>query len=339
MVNTIGIFGFMLIDNYPFLDALYQTVFTLTTVGYQETHPLSQGGKLFVIFLIFGGVAVWSYAIGVTISVVVTEDLVGKIREAIMENRIKHFRKHFIICGYTEIARHVIRMLLRRGIPFVVIDDDPERLKMAEQDHLTEVLTLNPFLNDSFRRASVEKSRGIISTFPDDSDNITAVVTGKIMEDEIRRRFMMITVASHQEARTKLIKVGADVVIMPNELIGQRISALALHPPGEEQSSFLDRVAFGEFNNLDIREVLVKENSTLAGIKLRESGIRKDIGVHILGIQRRGKRRLMLMPSPEIFIHVGDKVLIMGTLPQLKRLPSYLGGDDDEEQDEDLMMG
>ncbi|MBF0589688.1 MAG: potassium channel protein [Magnetococcales bacterium] len=327
----------MIIDEYPFLDAVYQTVFTLTTVGYQETHPISDPGKLFVILLIFGGVMVWSYAIGVTISAVVSEDLVGKIQEAIMEHRIKNYRRHFIIVGYTDIARHVIRMLLRRGIPFVVIDDDQERLNHAEQDHVSEVLPLNPFLNDSFRRASVDKSRGIISTFPDDSDNITAVVTGKIMEEEIKRRFLMITVASHQEARTKLIKVGADVVILPNELIGQRISALALHPPSAEQSSVLDRVAFGEFNNLDIREVVIAENSTLAGVRLIDSGIRKDIGVHILGIQRRGKRRLMLMPSPEMHIHVGDKVLIMGTLPQLKLLPAYLGMEQTEEESATIM--
>ncbi|MBF0368226.1 MAG: NAD-binding protein [Magnetococcales bacterium] len=330
LVNTIGILGFMIIDDYPFLDAVYQTVFTLTTVGYQETHPISNPGKLFVILLILGGVMVWSYALGVTISVVVNEDLIGKIREAITEHWVKQFKDHFIIAGYTEISRQVVRRLARQDIPFVVIDDDAERLAQAGEDNVADVMPLNPFLNDSYRRAGVEHSRGIIATFAEDSDNITAVVTGKILEEELKpdiaERFLVISIANHKESRDKLRKIGADVVIMPNELIGQRISAIAIHPPDPEgkQSSFLDRVAFGEFVNLDIRDITVEKYSSLDGVAIRDSMLRSVIGAHILGIQRKGQRRLMLLPNPDIHIHAGDQVLIMGTLAQLEQLPDFL---------------
>ncbi|MBF0448065.1 MAG: potassium channel protein [Magnetococcales bacterium] len=324
LVNTIGTLGFMIIDDYPFLDAVYQTVFTLTTVGYQETHPISQEGRIFVVVLILGGVGVWSYAIAVTINVVVSHDLIGKIQESFMENRARKFSNHFIIAGYTEITRQVVRSLLRQGIPYIVIDDDPARITQADEDGIVEILSLNPFLNDSFRRANILHARGIVAAFQDDSDNITVVVTGKILEDEINRSIQIITVAGHHESREKLRKVGATTVILPNELIGQRISAMAIHPTDDGQSSFLDRVAFGEFLNLDIREVNVDKSSTLDGVSIRETNIRRDLGAHILGIQRRGNRRLMLMPNPDIHIHAGDQVLIMGTLAQLQKLPEYL---------------
>jgi voltage-gated potassium channel len=314
----------MIIDDYPFMDAVYQTVFTLTTVGYQETHPISQAGRLFVVILILGGVGVWSYAIAVTINVVVTHDLLGKIRDTFMENRARKFKNHFIIAGYTEITRQVVRSLLRQGIPYVVIDDDQTRVSLAREDGIVEILPLNPFLNDSFRRANIFYARGVVAAFQDDSDNITVVVTGKILEEEIKRSILIITVAGHQESREKLRKVGATTVILPNELIGQRISAMAIHPSDEGESSFLDRVAFGEFLNLDIRDVTIDKGSTLEGLTIRNSNIRRDLGAHILGIQRRGQRRLILMPNPDMHIHVGDQVLIMGTLAQLHKLPEYL---------------
>jgi voltage-gated potassium channel len=322
----------MIIDDYPFLDAVYQTVFTLTTVGYQETHPISPPGRIFVVILILGGVGVWSYAIAVSINVVITHDLLGKIRDTFMENKARKFKNHFIIAGYTDITRQVVRSLLRQGIPYVVIDDDHDRITQADEDGIVEILPLNPFLNDSFRRANILHSRGIVAAFHDDSDNITVVVTGKILEEEIKKPILIITVAGHQESREKLHKVGATTVILPNELIGQRISAMAIHPSGKGESSFLDRVAFGEFLNLDIRDITIDKGSTLEGLSIRETNIRRDIGAHILGIQRRKQRRLILMPSPDMHIHAGDRVLVMGTLAQLHKLPEYLHPQRAEEQ-------
>jgi voltage-gated potassium channel len=277
-------------------------------------------------------VAVWTYALGVTIRVIANEDLWGKVSEAFMESRIQKLEGHFIVAGYTDIGRQVARMFARQKIPFMILDDDSHRLNLAEQDHIPFVLPLNPFLNDSFRRANVAQARGIISSFSDDSDNITVVVTAKIMEEEINRKLLVITVARHQESRAKLTKVGAEVVILPSELIGQRISALAMHPPDIEQSSFLDRVAFGEFRDLDIREVFIKETSALNGVTLRESGIRNTIGAHIVGIQRRGKRRFYLMPSPDVPIRSGDLLLIMGTATQLSLLPGFLEKGPEEQE-------
>ncbi len=217
LVNTVGVLGFMAIDDYPFLDAVYQTVFTLTTVGYQETHPISSMGKLFVVLLILGGVLVWSYALGVVISVLVNADLLGKIREVMMEHRAKTFENHFIVAGYTEISRQVIRSLQRQKVPYIIVDDDQERLTAVAEDGIREVLVLNPFLNDSYRHANVDKARGIVAAFHEDSDNITAVVTGKIMEEETKRELQIISVANHKESRDNLLKVGANVVILPHE--------------------------------------------------------------------------------------------------------------------------
>ena len=327
LINTIGTLGFMVIDHYPFLDAVYQTVFTLTTVGYQETHPLSPVGKMFVVILILVGVLVWTYALGVVITMVVNADLVGKVRESLMESRAKTFEQHFIIVGYTEIARQAVQKLSRHNVAYVVIDDDPTHLAEAKEDHVTNILALNPFLNDSYLRANIGQARGIITTFPDDADNITAVVTGKILAEEKKQSLLIISVASHQESREKLRKIGANMVILPHELVGQRISAMALHPTDTEQNSFLDRIAFGEFLNLDIREIVLLKDNILDGVRIRDSNIRNAIGAHILGVQRRGQRRIILMPNPDMHLRTGDRILIMGTLTQLQGLTAFLHPD------------
>lgn len=332
MVNTFGVLGYMIIDGYPFLDAFYQTVITVSTVGFQETHPVSAKGQLFVIVLIVGGVATWSYALGVTVSVVVNDDLIGKIREALMEHRLQQFENHFIVAGFTDVSRQLARQFRRQEIPFVVIEDNPDRILNIGEEMAGDVLPLNPFLNDSYRRANVKDARGVIAAFAEDHDNITVVATAKILEEEIKRELVVITLASRNEAKAKLEKVGADVVILPHELTGQRIAALALHPPDSEQESFLDRVAFGEFLNLDIRDILIQAGCALDGVAIMDSGIRKAIGAHILGVRRRRGRRLHMMPNPEMVLHAGDHVLIMGTLAQLDQLKAFLTGDLVEEE-------
>jgi voltage-gated potassium channel len=337
LVNTFGVLGFMTIDGYPFQDALYQTVITFTTVGFGETHPISDAGKVFVILLITGGALSWTYALGVTINVFLHEDVVGKFREAVMENRISRFEQHFIVAGYTDIARQVVMALKKHSIPLVILDNDPARVSMAEEDGVSDILLpLSPFHAGSFRRANVEKARGIIITLPDDSDNIAITVTGKIMEDEIGRNLLIVSLANRQEGRNKLLKVGADTVIMPHELIGQRLAAMALHIPEPGQSSFLDRVAFGEFLNLDIREVVIPEGSSLDGVTIRRCGIRAAIGTNILGVRRHRRRRLILMPDPDITLHGGDLVLIMGTPAQLKNIPEFLQREVEEESAPEL---
>ena len=324
LINTVGILGFMIIDHYPFVDAVYQTVFTLTTVGYQETHPISPLGKVFVVVLILVGVLVWTYALGVFVTMVVSADLMGRIRETMMEYRVKQFQDHFIIAGYTEIARQVVQNLSRQGILYVVIDDDQTRLTNAKEDAIADILVLNPFLNDSYVRANIAQARGIITAFVDDADNMTAVVTGKILAEESKRRLLIISVASHKESREKLRKIGANIVILPHELVGQRISALALHPTDQEQNSLLDRMAFGEFLDLDIQEVTLLPNTILNGVAIRDSNVRKAIGAHILGVYRRGRRRIILMPNPDMRLHAGDRIVVMGTLAQLQELPAFL---------------
>lgn len=332
LVNTFGVLGFMVVDDYPFLDAVYQTVFTIATVGFGETHPISNPGKIFVTLLIIGGVMTWTYALGVTVSVVVNDNFMGRVREALLEYQMANYENHFIISGFTDIARQVARQFRRQEVPFVILEDNADRLTKAGEEWAPYILPLDPFLNASYRRANVQKARGVITTFAEDADNITVVATGKILEDEIRRPLLVISLASKQENKAKLMKVGADTVILPHELIGQRISALAMHPPDQEHASFLDRVAFGEFLNLDIREVKVTRGSTLDNVAIRQSTLRAVTGAHIVGIRRRLGRRLVLMPQPDTIIHAGDQVLVMGTLAQLEGLPAFLRGEREGEE-------
>ena len=319
-----GTTGFMAIDGFPFLDALYMTVISVATVGFGEIHPLSPGARIFTMGLIFGGFAVFTYSVGVFVEVITRRDFFGLIRIKGMEARIRTLANHYIIVGYTPIAQELIHVFKRRGIVFVVIENDPERLTRMRQDHIEFFIPGDFFDNDSYLRAAVESSRGIITTFHHDADNITVVVTGRIFEEATGRDLFIISTCADAQSKARLEKVGADYVISTDSLIGRRISSLAIRPPKEGYESILERVAFGEYTEVDIREMKIGADSPVCNLSIRDSDIRRRTGAYIVAI-KRGTRHARINPPPDSNIHAGDTLMCIGTPKQLARLEMFLG--------------
>ncbi len=325
-----GTTGYMAIDGYPFLDALYMTVISVATVGFGEVHPLSHAGRLFTMALIITGFAVFTYSVGVFVEVITRRNLFGLIRIMGMEQRIRSLDHHYIIVGYTTIAQELAMVFKRRGHEFVVIENDPERLDRLRHDHVEFFVPGDYHENDVYLRAGVERCRGVITTFSNDADNITVVVTGRIFEEEFGRDLFIISTCADEQAKTRLEKVGADYVISVDSLIGRRISSLAIRPPHMGNESILEKVAFGEYTEVDMREVLVKEHAPVAGKAIQDTDLRRRTGAYIVAIKRSG-RRAKVNPAPTDTIRAGDTLMVIGTNKQLGRLEAYLesGADDD----------
>jgi len=328
-----GTTGFMAIDGFPFLDAMYMTVISVATVGFGEIYPLSQGGRLFTMALIMGGFAVFTYSVGVFVEVITRRDLFGLIRIKGMENRIKTLSGHYIVVGYTPIAQELILVFKRRGIDFVVIESEQARLRQIKQDGVGLFLPGNYYDNDVYRRAGISAARGIVSNFKNDADNITVVVTGRIFEEATGRDLFIISTCTDAQSKARLEKVGADYVISPDTLIGHRISALAIRPPEMGSQSILERVAFGEYSELDIREVRIKEGSAVATKALMETNMRKLTGAYVVAIKRTG-RKIRINPDPEDRLRVGDTLMVVGSSRQLLRFEEFIRPDGTYRPDE-----
>ena len=320
-----GTMGYMSIDGFPFLDALYMTVISVATVGFGEVHPLSEPGRLFTMGLIFSGFSVFTYSIGVFVEVITRRDLFGLMGLKRMETRIRELEDHYIVVGYTPIAQELARVFQRRGVTFVVIESEASRLRRLKVDSVPFYIQGDYFNNDSYHRAAVETARGIITTFKNDADNITVVVTGRIFEESTGRDLFIMSTCSDAQSKARLERVGADYVISPDSLIGNRICALAISPPHLGTESILERVAFGETTELDVREVVVATEAPVAGKTIRESDMRRKTGAYIVAV-KRGRQRVQINPTPEEHIQPGDTLMVIGTPRQLNRLEGFLRG-------------
>jgi len=321
-----GTLGYMAIDGYPFLDAMYMTVISVATVGFGEVHPLSKAGRIFTMVLIMGGFTVFTYAIGVCVEVVARRDLFGLVGIKRMENRIRGLSDHYIVVGYTPIAQELTRVFKRRGVTFVVIEGEANRLRQLKADGVDLYIQGDCFHNESYKRAAVESARGIITTFKNDADNITVAVTGRIFEEATGRDLFIVSTCSDAESKARLERVGADYVVSPDGLIGTRIGALAIRPPTKGHVSILERVAFGEYTELDLREVVLDADSPLAGKSIRDSDLRRRTGAYIVAVQRAGKK-VRINPAPEDVMQPGDTLIVIGTPGQLGRLEAHLAAD------------
>jgi voltage-gated potassium channel len=323
-----GTLGYMAIDGYPFLDAMYMTVISVATVGFGELHPLSSAGRVFTMALIMGGFSVFTYAIGVFVEVVARRDLFALVGLKRMETRIRALSDHYIVVGYTPIAQELARVFRRRGVTFVVIEGEANRLRQLKSDGVELYIQGDCFHNESYKRAAVESARGIITTFKSDADNITVAVTGRIFEEATGRDLFIVSTCSGPESKARLERVGADYVVSPDSLIGTRIGALAIRPPTEGHTSILERVAFGEYTELDLHEVVLDAGCRIVGKTIRESDLRRKTGAYIVAIKRTGKK-VNINPAPEVVMQAGDTLMVIGTPAQLAGLEAHLaaGGD------------
>src|SRR4051794_11282790 len=216
---TIGTVGFTLIDHYPVFDAFYMTLTTMTTVGYMEIHPLSRAGRVFNSFLIFFGVTTIFIAIGaMTQTIIELEfgDAIGKRRNKRMIDKLKD---HFIICGFGRVGRGAAAELQHAGVPFVVVDIDPERVERAM---LAGMLAANAdsTRDETLRSVGIERARGLVAALATDADNLFVLLSAKGLNPNL----YVATRAAEEGAEAKMRRAGANAVFAPYAITGHRLA-------------------------------------------------------------------------------------------------------------------
>lgn len=311
LVLCLGTAGFMTLEGLTPLDALYLTVTTLSTVGYGDMVPRTTAGEVFVIFLILFGVA----AAGFTVSVIGQVILEGQFHEHFgrrkMKTKINKMTAHSIIAGYGRVGRQVAQAFDRRKAPFVVIEKNETAL-MKLQDAGYLFVEGEGTDDDVLRSAGIETARTLISTLPDEAQNVYLTLTARDMNPALK----IIARADVEGGEKKLMRVGADHVVSPHVLGGQRMAMATLRP---------NIVDFMHATDLDeggpiIEELVIPAGYHLIGKSLIESNFKREYGVHIIGIKRAGELKMTIGPGPNTVFQEGDVLVLIGTPNDLERL-------------------
>ncbi|HEY4681659.1 MAG TPA: potassium channel protein [Candidatus Acidoferrales bacterium] len=313
-ILLVGTAGFHWIEGWPWFDGLYMTLTTLTTIGYQELHPLSPAGRLFNTFLIIVGVSSLFFLIGAFTQAMIEFELGTFFGRRRLERQISKLEGHYIICGAGRVGRSAAREFRARPVPFVIIERDENRVRWAAAEEML-VLIGDATRDEILRAARIEKAKGLIAAVATDAENLYIVLTARGLHPTLP----IIARASEEDAADKLRKAGATEVVSPYHVIGRRIAMSLLRP---HVLDFIDvaTTLFGaEDLDLQIEQVLVSDRSSLSGKTLEDSGIRRHTGVIILALPKVDGQ-MHFNPSAGSRIQGGDHLIAMGQPNDLKQL-------------------
>ena len=302
-----GTLGYWIVGLSP-LDALYQTVTTVSTVGFRELYPHTTGPKVFTIVLILVGVGTVLYAFGVILEAVIEGDLLDIWGRHRMDNRIGQLADHVIVCGFGRVGRAVTRHLAAGNEQFVVVDQDAQRLDGS--GYLTIVGDATD--DDVLRQAGIERARALVAATSTDTVNVYLSLSGRALRPDL----FIVARARDSESEPKLVRAGADRVINPQGIGGRRVAAMLMQP---HVSEFLDVVTHGDEIEFRLGEVTLGQGSSLAGRSLRDAKLREDTGALVLAL-RAADGQFQTNPSPDTLISDGDVLIAIGTEAQLESL-------------------
>lgn len=314
-VFALGVSGYMLIEGWKFLDALYMTVITIASVGFMEVNPLSAHGRIFTIVLIFFGAGILMYGISTFTAFLVEGQLNELLRRRRMEKIIAKLKGHYIVCGTGGIGRHIIDELHKTKRRFVAIDIKDEVCKeLGEKD----ILNIKGDATGSavLKAANAENAKGLFCTLSDDADNLLLIFTAK----EINPRLKIVAKADMDESKEKMRKAGADGVVLPLFIGGLRMASEMIRP---EAVNFLDKMLKGQEEVYRVEDMTISADSVFMGKTLRTSGLLDHKGLAVAAV-RKGDRYLF-NPSEDEILEISDAVILIGETERIREIKQQSG--------------
>ncbi len=311
VVMLMGTMGYVIIDNFTLMDAIYQTAITFTTVGFGEMAPMSDAGRIFTINLIIAGFAVFSSALGILVAEINKGEIVAILKERAMLYKIARLKKHFVICHHNDYTIEVTKQLRRNHIPFVVVDPRPEIHEWAKEYKYPCYLQDEPHAELAMLKAHLASAKGLITLSDSIADNIALIASVRLFEKEhlLPRPYYVISAAENISDVEKLKKLGADTVVSPTKLTAQRVSAMAARP---DMENLLEEFLYKSDNPLDMEEIVVPKYSWAVLKKLKETHIREITNCSVVGITRKDSK-FMAMPKGDVLVTSECKLLVIGT--------------------------
>jgi voltage-gated potassium channel len=308
LVISFGTAGYRVLERWDFLDSLYMTIITLTTVGFKEVHDLSDNGKMFTIALIVGGVGTMLYVLRIGAQLILEGELQEIYGRKRLEKKLKELRDHYIVCGYGRMGKIIARELRHEDLDFIVIEKNHTAL--GEEDLL--IIEGDATKDDLLKKAGIEKAKCLISVLPTDAENLYVVLSARGLNPDL----MIVARAGEEGSEQKLLRAGADRAVSPYYIGGLRIAHTVLKP------AVVDFIEFAtKSGNIDlqIREINVREGSELVGQTLDQSGIGRDLGIIVVAIKQPGGE-MKFNPTFRTAMEAGNTLIAVGEASKLKKL-------------------
>ncbi|HEX8426010.1 potassium channel protein [Hymenobacter sp.] len=310
-----GIAGFMVIEDFSLADAFYMTMITISTVGFGELHPLSPGGRLFVSFYIFFNLLVVAYLLSVLTTYIFDGELRNMFNMLRNDQEIRGFKDHVIVCGFGRNGSKAYHELRASGAKVVIVEQDETLLKAASESHDGTILAVfgDATADDTLRAAGVARARALITALPKDADNVFVALTARELNPAIK----IIARASLKTSEHKLLRAGADSVVMPDEIGGSHMANLVMRP---EVIRFLDMISGLGPHKLRLEEMRPEElRYEWRARSIRELDIRSRTGATVIGLKHHDGE-LQVSPSADTVPVPGDVLLFLGTDEQINAL-------------------
>ena len=316
LITLFGTLGYIWIDHFTLMDALYQTGITFTTVGFGEIEPISPVGRIFTIFLIIAGFAVFSYAVGILVEVINKGRLLALLKENRMLYKIARLKKHFVICYHNDYTIDLTRELRKAHIPFVVIDPSENIEEIAQKYKYPYYIQGDPHTLVAMRKAFLSSAKGVITLSHSTPDNIAVISSVRLYEKDLGRHpYYILSVAQTDEEIEKLQRLGANEVLSPTKLIAKRMTAISVDP---DVKNILEEFVYSVDTPLDLEEITVSKKSWIAYKKLKEAHLRDLLHVTVVGVKEESGK-FIPVPKGDVTIKPGDILLVIGTSKDMRK--------------------
>lgn len=316
VVVLVGTLGYMMIERLGLVDAIYDTVITITTVGYAEpAGGLSRAGRLFTVFLVLAGVGSVFYTAAVALELFIDELMGGRRRLRQEEKMIAKLEGHTIVCGYGRVGSSVADRLVVHDVDLVVLDIDDERVEHARSEGFP-VVRGDATDEDALTAAGLDRAAVVIACVHSDSDNLSIVLSARVRRPDL----YVLARASNTDAERRLTMAGANRIVTPPEVGAERLAALVLN---SNLTDFVDIAGRNSMLELRVEELPLSATSELTGKSLADSRIRSRVGTTVLAI-RHGDGTMTSNPSPTMALAADDALVAIGTADQLEQLEKLL---------------
>ena len=313
-VGTLGYHWLWLEVGGTWMDALFMTVTTITTIGYGEVKPLTTAGRLFTMALALTGIGSLFYMLGVVMEYLVSVRLADPMGRRRMERRIRELSGHVIVAGLGRVGRQAALELHAAGTSFVVVDpNEPSIQQAAERGYLA--LVGDATADEVLERAGIRRARGLIATTGSDATNLYIVLSARVLNSEL----YIVARAADEAGVTKLARAGANRAVSPYAIGGHRLAHLMLSPAVVD---FFETALRRGNDTLAIEDLAMPADSPCVGRTLDNLNIRRTTGATVLAILRDGNPTVS--PSGDLTLAAADHLLALGTGDQLRRLEKLI---------------
>jgi voltage-gated potassium channel len=310
----IGVLGYKFISGYQWIDAIYMTVITITTVGFAEVNPLDTPSKIFTVFLILASVVIVGYAISIITEYILSRNNFEDIKQRKMQKRINAMSNHIIICGFGRNGKQAARKLLAYKKPFVIIERNRDIVEKFQEDDIPFIFG-NANEDETLIEAGIERASTLISALPSDADNLFVVLSARQINENLR----IISRASEETSYNKLKLAGANNVILPDKIGGDHMASLVVIP---DLIEFIDNLGIVGERNINVEEVQVNKLYDAKEIKtIKDLDLRKKTGCTVIGFKDENGEYIV-NPEAETRLVPGSKIVVLGRPEQIQRLNS-----------------